>query len=90
MVNDPRIDVLVDRTDRILKLLDGDHGLVERVTRLEVEVKTVTSNLGELAEEINDRAPTKKEKRGMWVGAGTGMAAFIGYLLTDLLPKMKG
>lgn len=83
MVNDPRIDVLVDRTDRILKLLDGDHGLVERVTRLEVVVN-------DLADELDDRAPTKKEKRGLWVGAGTGMAAFIGYLLTDLLPKMKG
>lgn len=83
VVNDPRIDVLVDRTDRILKLLDGDHGLVERVTRLEVVVN-------DLADELDDRAPTKKEKRGLWVGAGTGMAAFIGYLLTDLLPKMMG
>ena len=83
MENDPRIDVLVDRTDRILHLLDGRDGLVERVTALEVSVD-------DLKEDLDNRAPSKKEKRGLWVGAGTGMAAFVGYLLTDLLPKLKG
>lgn len=82
--HDAAIVILLDRTDRILKILDGNGrpGMVEEFTILKQEVREVQADL-------DARAPTRREKNTMIASAAGGAIALLGWIATELVPKLK-
>lgn len=82
--HDAAIAILLDRTDRILKILDGNGkaGMVEEFGILKQNVKDVRDDL-------DARAPTRREKNTMIASAAGGAVALLGWLVTEVIPRLK-
>ena len=88
---DASVSVLMDRTDRILKILEGNGrpGLVAELSAAKQEMVGLRADVDRIEVELRERTPSRKEKATLITSAAAGAIALMGWLVTEILPHVK-
>ena len=68
---------------------NGREGLLEAMATVEADMRNMRNAHDNLREDFLAQVPTTKEKNFMKAGGGVGISAFVLWLVTEILPKIK-
>ncbi len=83
-----RTETMVSEMHKAL-LGNGREGLIETVAALKADHRNLRDAVEDLKTDLDDRAPTKKQKNVLMGAGGLGVASFFGWFLTEVLPYIK-
>lgn len=83
-----RIETMLEDIHRSV-MGNGRQGLLEAVAEIRADTDHLKDGLAALKTDLDDRAPTRKQKNAMMAGGVTGAGAMFVWLLTEILPHIK-
>lgn len=83
-----RVETMVTDMHRAL-LGNGREGLIETVAMLKADHRNLREAVEELKTDLDYRAPTRNQKNVLMGAGGLGIASFLGWFITEVLPNIK-